>query len=54
MMAEPVCLWSTRLLSGVGVCFDLVGTSKSLLYVDHVRCMVRGHVRIERGKHVTC
>jgi hypothetical protein len=30
VMAGPVCLWSPKLLSGVGVYFDLVGTSKRL------------------------
>jgi hypothetical protein len=28
--AEPVCLWLSRLLSGVGVCFDFVGASERL------------------------
>jgi hypothetical protein len=28
--AGPVCLWSSRLLSSVGVCFILVGTSERL------------------------
>jgi hypothetical protein len=31
MTAGPVCLRSLRLLSGVGACFVLVGTSKRLL-----------------------
>jgi hypothetical protein len=31
------CLWLPRLLVSVGACFDLVGTSKRLLYVNHVR-----------------
>jgi hypothetical protein len=30
MTAESVCLWLPRLLSGVGVCFGLVGTSERL------------------------
>jgi hypothetical protein len=29
-MIGPVCLWSPRLLSGVGACFILVGISKRL------------------------
>jgi hypothetical protein len=29
-MVGPVCLWSPRLLSGVGACFILVGTSERL------------------------
>jgi hypothetical protein len=29
--AGPVCLWLPRLLSSVGACFDLVGTSESCL-----------------------
>jgi hypothetical protein len=29
-MAEPVCLWSPRLLPGVGACFVLMGTSERL------------------------
>jgi hypothetical protein len=30
MMARSVCLWSPRLLPGVGLCFVLVGTSERL------------------------
>jgi hypothetical protein len=30
MTARSVCLWSPRLLLGVGACFVLVGTSKRL------------------------
>jgi hypothetical protein len=30
MMAGTVCLWSPRLLPGVGACFILVGTSLRL------------------------
>jgi hypothetical protein len=30
MTAGPVCLWSPRLLPGVGACFILVGTRESL------------------------
>jgi hypothetical protein len=30
MMVGPVCVWSPRLLPGVGVCFNLVGTSERL------------------------
>jgi hypothetical protein len=30
MTAGPVCLWSSGLLSNVGACFVLVGTSKKL------------------------
>jgi hypothetical protein len=52
--AGPVYLWSRRLLSGVEACFDLVGTSKTLLYVDRMRCVVRDHVRIESENHVAC
>jgi hypothetical protein len=40
--------WSPRLLSGVGICFDLAGTSTRLLYMDHVRCMVEDSARIKR------
>jgi hypothetical protein len=29
-MAGPVCLWSPRLLPGVGACFVLKGTSERL------------------------
>jgi hypothetical protein len=28
--AGPVCLWLTRLLPGVGACFDFVGDSEML------------------------
>jgi hypothetical protein len=54
VMAGLVCLWLPRLLPGVGVCFDTVGTSERLLYTDHMRYMVGDHVRIEHGKCVTC
>jgi hypothetical protein len=37
IMVELVCLGLARILLGVGVCFNLVGTSKRFLYVDHVR-----------------
>jgi hypothetical protein len=30
MTAGPVCLWLSRLLSGVGACFDFVGASERL------------------------
>jgi hypothetical protein len=52
VMVRTVCLWSPRLLLGVGTCFDLMGTRERLLYVDHVRCMVGDHARIEREKRV--
>jgi hypothetical protein len=39
--AEPVCLWLSRLLMGVGACFDFVGTSERLSYMDDVSSMVR-------------
>jgi hypothetical protein len=29
-MAGPVCLWLSRLLPGVGACFDIVGASERL------------------------
>jgi hypothetical protein len=53
-MTRPICLSLPRLLLGVGVCFDLVGTSERLLYVDHMRCMAGDHVQIKRGKRVAC
>jgi hypothetical protein len=37
MMTGPVDLWLPRVLLGVGTCFDLMGTSERLSYVDHVR-----------------
>jgi hypothetical protein len=27
---EPICLWLSRLLSGVGTCFNFVGASERL------------------------
>jgi hypothetical protein len=30
------------------------GDLRKVAYVDHVRCMVRDHMRIEREKRVTC
>jgi hypothetical protein len=53
-MAGPVCLWLSRLLSGVGACFDAVGTSERLSYMDHLRCMVWDHTQIKRGWRMTC
>jgi hypothetical protein len=47
-------LWLSRLLSGVGACFDFVGTSERLFYADHVRCMVRDHTQIKRGGRMAC
>jgi hypothetical protein len=54
MMAGPVYLWLSRLLLGVGVCFDFVGTGERLSYADHVRCMVRNHTQIKRGGRMAC
>jgi hypothetical protein len=54
MTAGPVCLWLSRLLPGVGACFDIVETSEMLSYADHVRCMVRDHTQIKRGGHMAC
>jgi hypothetical protein len=51
---EPVCLWLSRLLSGVGAYFNFVGTSERLSYVDHVRCMVWDHIQIKRGGRMAC
>jgi hypothetical protein len=53
-MVGPVCLWSPRLLPGVGACFNYVGTSERLSYMDHVRCMVQDHMQIEHGGHMAC
>jgi hypothetical protein len=33
-MAGPVCLWLSRLLSGVGACFDFVGVSERLSRIE--------------------
>jgi hypothetical protein len=52
--AGPVCLWLSRLLLGVGVCFDFMGTSERLSYMDHVRCMLRDHTQIKRGGCMAC
>jgi hypothetical protein len=30
MTAGPICLWLSRLLPGVGACFDIVGASERL------------------------
>jgi hypothetical protein len=49
-----VCLWLSSHLSGVGVCFDFVGTGERLSYVDHVRCMVRYHTQIKCGGRMAC
>jgi hypothetical protein len=52
--AGQVCLRLSRLLSGVGACFEFVGTSERLSYTDHVRCMVRDYTQIKHGGHMTC
>jgi hypothetical protein len=44
-------LWLLRLISGVGLCFDLVGTSERFLYTDHVRYIWS---RVIRGPSVKC
>jgi hypothetical protein len=49
MTAGPVYLWLSRLLPGVGACFDFVETSERLSYVDHMRCMVWDHTQIKHG-----
>jgi hypothetical protein len=50
----PVCLWLSRLLLDVGACFNFVGTSERLSYVNHVRCMVQDHMQIKRGGRMAC
>jgi hypothetical protein len=52
--AGSVCLWLSRLLPGVGACFDFVRTSERLSYADHVRCMVWDHTQIKRGGRMSC
>jgi hypothetical protein len=52
--AGPVRLWLSRLLSGVGACFDFVGTSERLSYVVHVRCIVRDYMQMKGGGCMTC
>jgi hypothetical protein len=37
MMAGPVCFWLSRLLPGVGACFDFVGASKRLSRTETAR-----------------
>jgi hypothetical protein len=54
MTTGPVCLWLSRLLSGVGVCFDFMGTGERFFYVDHVRCMVQDHMQIKCGGRMSC
>jgi hypothetical protein len=54
MTTGPVCLWLSRLLSGVGAYFNFVGTSERLSYADHVRCMVQDHTQIKRGGCMAC
>jgi hypothetical protein len=53
MMVVPTCLWLSRLLLGVWACFDFMGTSERLSYVDHVRCMVQDHTQIKHGGRMT-
>jgi hypothetical protein len=54
MTAGLVYLWLSRLLPGVAACFNFVGTSERLSYVDHMRCMVRDHTQIKRGGRMSC
>jgi hypothetical protein len=53
-MVGSVCLWLSRLLPGVGACFDFVGTSERLSYVDHVRCMFQDHTQMKHGGRTAC
>jgi hypothetical protein len=46
MMAGSVCLWLSRLLSGVGASFDFVGASERL---SHTRTTRRKHTPGVRG-----
>jgi hypothetical protein len=54
MTTRPVYLRLSRLLPGVDACFDLVGTSERLSYTDHMRCMVRDHMRIKHEGRMEC
>jgi hypothetical protein len=54
MTAGPVCLWLSRLLLGVGACFDFMGSSEWLSYTDDVRCTVREHTQIKHGGRMVC
>jgi hypothetical protein len=55
MTVGPVCLWLSRLLPGVGACFDFVRASERLSRTGTARrkCMpgVRG---LEWEAYVTC
>jgi hypothetical protein len=54
MTIGPVCLWLSRLLLGVGACFNFVGTNERLSHTDHVRCMIWDYVQIKRGGCMAC
>jgi hypothetical protein len=53
--AEPVCLWFSRLLSGVGACFDFVGASERLSRTGTARRTRTPGVRgLEWEAYVAC
>jgi hypothetical protein len=54
MMTGLVCLWLSRFLPDLGACFDFVGTSERLSYVNHMRCMAQDHTQIECGECMAC
>jgi hypothetical protein len=53
--AEPVCLWLSRLVPGVGACFDFVGVSERLSRTGTARrkCML-GLRGLEWEAYVMC
>jgi hypothetical protein len=53
--AGPVCLWLSRLLSGVGACFDFVGASEWLSRTGTARKKRMPGVRgLEWEAYVAC
>jgi hypothetical protein len=54
-MAGPVCLWLSRLLSGVGACFNFVGASERLSRMGTARRKRTPGVRgLEWEAYVMC
>jgi hypothetical protein len=54
-MTRPVYLWLSRLLSGVGVCFDFVGASEMLSRTGTARRKRTPGVRgLEWEAYVAC
>jgi hypothetical protein len=54
-MAWPICLWLSRLLPGIGACFDFMGASERLLCMGTARIKHTSGMRgLEWEAYVPC